>query len=77
MILRDVLIPGKELKCNLCQWTWVSIDKKLPTVCANHDCRSREWNGKKQRRKPSLERIQLPKPARVRTIVSDDGDIDT
>ena len=70
MILRDVLVPGKELRCDLCGWTWVSIASDLPDFCPNRDCRSREWNGKKKRIRPT--RIQLPKPTRVREIDDED-----
>lgn len=70
MILRDVLVPGKELKCDACGFTWVSISKRLPDCCPERDCRSREWNGKKKRIRPT--RIQLPKPQRVREEVDDE-----
>lgn len=67
MILRDVMVSGKELQCDICRYVWVSISRELPEWCPNRDCRSREWNGRKTRRKPSLERIQLPKPPKVRS----------
>lgn len=66
MILRDVLVPGKELQCDDCKFTWVSISRKLPTNCPNRECRTREWNGKKRK-----SRIQIPKPKRIRTTDSD------
>ena len=68
MILRDVLVPGKELQCDKCKLIWVSISRKLPSNCPNRDCRAREWNGKKKR-KP---RIQLPKPKRMHSTDSDE-----
>lgn len=67
MILRDVMVPGKELKCEKCQKIWICLSPDLPEFCTNRDCRSREWNGKKKRRKPTDERIQIPKPSRVRS----------
>ena len=68
MILGDVIVPGKSLKCDACSFTWVSIASRLPDACPNRDCRSREWNGKKKKRKPALKpRIELPKPKRIRT----------
>lgn len=48
-VLREVLIPGKELKCAACGYVWVTIKTELPDFCANGSCRSREWNGKKGR----------------------------
>ena len=64
MILRDVMVKGKELKCDVCGWPWVTVASKLPECCPNRDCRSREWNGKKKRiRTP---KIALPKPNRIR-----------
>ena len=74
MILRDVMVPGKELKCDVCGWYWITIIRTLPACCPNKTCRSREWNGKKVKRSPSLTRIQLPKPPKVRTIVGEEGE---
>lgn len=73
MILRDVLLPGKELRCNVCSWEWVSISRDLPDFCANRECRSREWNGKKKKRKPRrAPAIEIPKPRKPRA-----GSLDT
>jgi hypothetical protein len=72
MILREVLVPGKELKCERCDFIWVSIAKDLPEFCPNRDCRSREWNGRKKRIKPT--RIELPKPTKVKQ--GEDNDYD-
>jgi hypothetical protein len=67
MILGDCLIPGKSLQCDVCKHPWVSIASRLPTNCANLDCRSREWNGKKKKRRPAPKpRIELPKPKRIK-----------
>lgn len=65
MILRDVMVPGKELQCEKCFWMWVSIASELPENCPNRECRSREWNGKKQRK---AARIKLPKPTKVKWV---------
>ena len=68
MILGDVLVPGKSLQCDACGFPWVSIASRLPDCCPNRDCRSREWNGKKKKRKPAPNpKIVLPKPNRIRT----------
>ena len=83
MILGDVMIPGKSLQCDECGWPdvegrkhikpWVSIASKMPDACPNRDCRSREWNGKKQKRKPAPKpKINLPKPQRIKTEEFDD-----
>jgi len=62
MILRNVMVPGKELQCECCQRIWVSTDQGLPDCCPNRECRSRQWNGPKKRAKA----IELPKPTKVR-----------
>lgn len=83
MILGDVLVPGKSLKCDACGWPdvegrkhpkpWVSIGDRLPDACPNRKCRSREWDGKKKKRKPAVKpKITLPKPNRIRTQEIDD-----
>jgi hypothetical protein len=73
MILGDVMVPGKKLQCDACKYIFVSIASRLPDCCPNRDCRSREWNGKKQKRKPTPKpRIVLPKPQRIRTDEYDD-----
>ena len=75
MILGDVLVPGKSLRCDQCQYSWVSIANELPIYCPNRDCRSREWNGKKKKRKPARQpKIELPKPTKVRWVEEDTGD---
>lgn len=67
MILGDVMVPGKSLRCDKCKYPWVSISSELPTNCPNRDCRSREWNGKKAKRKPARQvKIELPKPKRIK-----------
>ena len=65
-VLRDVMVAGKELRCDACLFTWISINKALPDCCPNRECRSREWNGKKKRVRKPKTRIELPKPTRVK-----------
>lgn len=67
MILGDVSILAKHLRCDLCLRDWYSIASRLPDACPNRDCRSREWNGVKKKRKPALKpKIILPKPKRIK-----------
>ena len=75
MILGDVMVSGKSLRCDACMIEWVSIvASKLPDACPNRECRSREWNGKKKKRtpapKPKIE-IELPKPRRTKWVDED------
>jgi hypothetical protein len=79
MILGDVQVPGKHLQCDQCRFDWISIAKDLPDFCPNRECRSREWNGKKTKRKPARQpAIQLPSPRKVRKseFCQDDTDTD-
>ena len=44
---------------------WLSLAERPPSVCPT--CRSREWDGKKQKRKPARKpRVELPKPPKRR-----------
>ena len=73
MILGEVKLLAKHLKCDLCLQDWYSIAAKLPTNCPNRDCRSREWNGKKTKRKPLRgPAITLPKPNRIKQEMDDE-----
>jgi ribosomal protein L37E len=73
MILGKVNMLANHYQCDLCVYDWYSIAKRLPDCCPNRDCRSREWNGKKQKRRPTPKpRIELPKPNRIRTDEYDD-----
>lgn len=66
-MIRDITIPAKECSCSACGYTWISISTRIPESCRNRDCRSREWNGKKIKRKPERgPKVKLPKPVRVR-----------
>jgi len=50
---------------------WLSIAKRPPSVCTT--CKSREWNGKKIKRKPAkAPKIDLPKPVKVREAYDDE-----
>ncbi len=69
MILGDVMVPGKKYACDACGYKWVSIASRLPECCPNRECRSREWNGKKTKRKPKrAPAIVLPKPIKTRGV---------
>ncbi len=72
MIIRDVLVHGKELECDKCHIVWISIAKDLPDFCPNRECRTREWNGKKRCVRPT--RIELPKPQKVKQGEDDSYD---
>ena len=66
MILRDVMVPGREFQCNACGYQWVSIiNDRLPDCCPSKDCRSREWNGRKRRVRA---KIVLPKPKKTKWV---------
>lgn len=68
-MIEHVEIPAMRCTCDLCRADWISISQRVPACCPNRKCRSREWNGVKQR-KPQPARAVLPKPKRVR--VEDD-----
>lgn len=72
MILADVQLLAKHYQCDLCGWDWYSIWTRKPECCPNRDCRSREWDGKKQKRRPTKKpRIILPKPNKTRWVEED------
>ena len=67
MILGEVTMLAKHYKCDQCAYDWYSLAKRLPDCCPNRECRSREWNGVKIKRKPERgPAIQLPKPKRIK-----------
>jgi hypothetical protein len=73
MILGEVSMLAKHLRCNVCLREWYSIASRLPECCPNRECRSREWNGVKKKRIPAPKpRINLPKPQRIKTEEFDD-----
>lgn len=61
-----VEMPVKHCVCEKCGHDWHSLAaKRDPTECPK--CGSREWNGKKVKRKPQAkEKFALPKPIQVR-----------
>lgn len=63
-MVRKTRIPALACTCEICGYPWYSISKTLPDACPNRECRSREWNGVKVRRK--RDKIDLPKPPRIR-----------
>lgn len=67
-MITNITIPARLLTCEVCLYEWVSIMRdRLPTHCQNRSCRSREWNGKKEKRTPEKKpRIVLPKAVKVR-----------
>ena len=70
-MIKEVTIKAIECTCEAllksgkpCGYRWISTAVNLPESCRNPECRSREWNGKKQRIRPT--RIELPKPAKLK-----------
>jgi hypothetical protein len=62
-MIRDKVITVKECTCDVCGYHWTSTAPTPPRWCANKDCRSREWNGRKL---PSLtDEIKLPAPRKA------------
>jgi hypothetical protein len=68
-MIRDITIPAKHCVCDLCGYRWVSTAAEPPKWCGNPKCRSREWNGKKQRSHRMEITLPAPrKPGRPKTI---------
>lgn len=66
-MIRRVKIEVYECVCDLCGHQWHSLAKRPPLEC--YSCGSREWNGKKVKRKPQAKpKIDLPKPVKTRSI---------
>ncbi len=70
-MIKEVTIKALQCTCEAllkdgtpCGYTWISVATEKPESCRNRECRSREWNGKKQRIRPT--RIELPKPTKVK-----------
>lgn len=73
-MIKDVTIPARLCRCEICFYDWISIASQIPVSCQNRDCRSREWNGKKPKRIPEKKpELVFPKPVRTRKV--DDEDI--
>ena len=64
-MIQKIEIIVNDNTCDVCGYNWTSLAQNIPIFCPNKKCRSREWNGKKQR-KPQPARAVLPKPKRVR-----------
>ena len=74
-MIKNVTIPARLAHCEVCQYEWITIlePPRLPSTCQNRECRSREWNGKKEQKVPEKKpQVVLPKPRKVRQV--DDGD---
>jgi len=68
-MIHDVTVPARLAHCEVCQYEWVTLlaPPRLPATCMNRECRSRQWNGKKVKRKPDPKpKIVLPKPVKLR-----------
>ena len=73
-MITSVNIPGRFCQCEAllkdgtpCGYEWFSIAARIPSHCQNRECRSREWNGKKERKVPEAKPVVvLPKPVKVR-----------
>jgi hypothetical protein len=73
-MITSVNIPGRFCQCEAllkdgtpCGYEWFSIAFRIPSHCQNRECRSREWNGKKERKVPEAKPVViLPKPVKVR-----------
>lgn len=70
-MVRNTRIPAIACTCEMCHHQWHSIARKIPECCANLKCRSREWNGKKQRTAKPKVKIELPKPERTRINIDE------
>lgn len=79
-MIKEVTIPARLCKCEAllkngqpCDYEWISIATLVPVNCQNRECRSREWNGKKEKKVPSPKpQVILPKPVKVRGGNEDD-----
>ena len=73
--VRNVVVPGRLCNAEQCHRPWLSILKHLPERCPRRDCRSRQWNGAKQR--SHVNEIKLPaprRPGRPKSGAEADGD---
>lgn len=72
-MIKDVTIPARLCRCEICLYEWLSIAVQVPVNCQNRECRSREWNGIKERKPPAPKpSVILPKPTKVRGGNDDD-----
>jgi hypothetical protein len=75
-MITDVTVPARLCQCEAllkdgtpCAYSWITLlaPPRLPSTCQNRECRSREWNGKKERKMPEAKPVViLPKPKKVR-----------
>ena len=66
-MIRNVTIPARYCVCDVCSYDWHSIAERIPSHCQNRKCRSREWNGKKERKVPEAKpKVILPKVVKVK-----------
>ena len=68
-MIKSVTIPARLAHCEVCSYSWITLlePPRLPSHCQNRECRSREWNGKKERKVPEAKPVVvLPKPVKVR-----------
>lgn len=66
-MIQNVTIPARYCVCDLCAYDWHSISRTIPTHCQNRECRSREWNGVKEKKIPERKPVVLlPKAHKVR-----------
>jgi hypothetical protein len=60
-MIREIIVPAKECTCDLCTYSWRSLQAKKPTACPR--CGSRQWNG--QKRPSHVNEIKFPSPRKV------------
>lgn len=68
-MITDVTIPARLARCEVCGYEWITIlaADRIPACCQNRDCRSRLWNGKKERKAQAPKPVVIfPKPVKVR-----------
>jgi hypothetical protein len=80
-MIKDITIPARLCTCEAllkdgtpCSYFWITLlaPPRLPSTCQNRECRSREWNGVKERRVEKKPVVILPKPNKVRKGDEDD-----
>jgi len=66
-MITNVTVPARLCKCDVCTYEWISIAVLPVSHCQNRECRSREWNGVKERKAPAPKPVVvLPKAVKVR-----------
>ncbi len=67
MPVEAVEVEATKCSCEACGHEWITLcdPSRLPAICPN--CRSRQWNGKKQVGRRSSALLEtMPKPRRTR-----------